>query len=48
MRLLEYIDAIHDVEYQFKIDQPAGLYFIQVADNEKFYYWQKLILTNNR
>jgi hypothetical protein len=48
MRLLEYIDAIHDVEYQFKIDQPAGLYFIQVADNEKYYYWSKLILTENR
>ena len=48
MRLLEYIDAIHDVEYQFKIDQPAGLYFVQVADNEQFYYWQKLILTENR
>jgi hypothetical protein len=48
MRLLEYIDAIYDVEYQFKIDQPAGLYFVQVADNEQFYYWQKLILTENR
>ena len=48
MRLVERIDAIHDVEYQFKIDQPAGLYFIQVADNEQFFYWQKLILTENR